>query len=97
MTVFVDPLVNWGWRLRGRLVASCHMFTDSIELEDLHALAERIGLRRQWFQEHRLAPHYDLTPSRRSLAIKAGAIEVDRTRAVIMWRARRDAMSRLVR
>lgn len=89
MTVYVDDLTNWGWKLRGRTVASCHMFTDSVELDELHAMAERIGLKRAWFQEHRLAPHYDLTPSRRADAVAFGAVEVDRARSVEIWRARR--------
>ena len=89
MTVYVDDLTNWGWKLRGRTVASCHMFTDAVELDELHAMAERIGLKRAWFQEHRLAPHYDLTPSRRADAVAFGAVEVDRARSVEIWRARR--------
>lgn len=89
MTVYVDDLANWGWRLRGREVASCHLFTDSLDLEELHALAARIGMKRAWFQDHPRAPHYDLTPSRRADAVAHGAVEADRERAVSIWRARR--------
>jgi len=88
MTVYVDPLHAWGWRLRGRETPSCHMFTDTPELDELHVLAARIGMKRTWFQPHRLAPHYDLTPSRRAAAVAAGAVEVDRRRAVEIWRGR---------
>lgn len=93
MTVYVDPLVNWGWRLRGRVVASCHLFTDALDLQELHDFAARIGMRRAWYQPHRLAPHYDLTPSRRVAAIAAGAVALDRHAAVHVQRARRAAIA----
>lgn len=70
MAIYVDRLENWGWKLRGRVVMSCHMFTDSLDLEELHQFAERIGMQRAWFQPHRVAPHYDLTPSRRTEAVQ---------------------------
>ena len=89
MTVYVDALMNHGWVLHGRSTANCHMFTDG-PLEELHALAESIGLRRAWFQDKRV-PHYDLTPQDRAAAIAAGAVEVDRRRAVEIWRATRAA------
>lgn len=89
MTVYVDQLEEYGWVLRGRKTPSCHLFTDTLALEDLHAVAAAIGMRRAWFQDKRSAPHYDLTPSRRAAAIAVGAVEVDRRRAVEIWRARR--------
>jgi hypothetical protein len=51
------------------------MIADS--LEELHVMADRIGLRRQWFQPVS-SPHYDLSKSRRAEAIRFGAIELDR-------------------
>lgn len=45
-------------------------------LDELHALADAIGLRRAWFQKRARVPHYDLTPSKRELALRAGAIFV---------------------
>jgi hypothetical protein len=96
VTVYVDPLVNNGWRMYGRTVANCHMFTSSIDVAELHALAERIGLKRAWFQAKASTPHYDLTASRRELAIAAGAVPVDRHEAVRLWRERREAIARLL-
>lgn len=93
MAIYLDNLASWGWKLRGREIQSCHMFTDSLNLEDLHRFAEQIGLRRDWFQPHRVAPHYDLTPSRRANAVALGAIEVDRKTASSIWRQRRCAVS----
>lgn len=95
MTIYVDSLESWGWILRGRAIRSCHMFTDAVDLEQLHVFAERIGMRRAWFQEHRIAPHYDLTQSRREAAVLLGAVEVGRRDASNIWRARREAISNL--
>lgn len=88
MAVYVDPLLAHGWVLRGRRTRSCHMFTDAADLAELHAMAERIGMRRSWFQD-KSVKHYDLTPSRRAAAVAAGAVEVDIHRAVAIWRAQR--------
>jgi hypothetical protein len=49
----------------------CHMATDG-ELEELHAFAARLGLRRAWFQRD----HYDLPPHGRAVAVALGAEEV---------------------
>jgi hypothetical protein len=43
----------------------CHMATDS-DLEELHQMAARLGLRRVWFQNTPTHPHYDLTPGKRA-------------------------------
>lgn len=90
--VYVDPLMAHGWKLRGHLVRNCHLFTDG-PIEELHALAAGIGMRRSWFQAKASTPHYDLTPTRRAAAIAAGAIEVDRRCAVELWRNLRAAQS----
>lgn len=50
------------------------MFADS--LEELHEFAEKIGMKKAWFQDKKL-PHYDLTAKRRQLALSLGAVEVD--------------------
>lgn len=77
MSVYVDdlmaciPSANWRWN------ESCHLVADN--LDELHAFAAEIGLRRAWFQQSRKGlPHYDLTPNRRIAAVRAGAIELDR-------------------
>ena len=49
----------------------CHMATDG-EPGELHAFAERLGLRRAWYQRD----HYDLPPHGRAAAVALGAQEV---------------------
>jgi len=82
MALFVDPLMNHGWVLRGRAVANCHLFTGRLALVELPALAEQIGMRRACLPAHASVPHYELTPSRRRDAIALGTLEVDPHQAV---------------
>jgi len=71
VTVYVDEIMRWPTKIRCFRNGSCHLTADT--LEELHALARRIGLRREWFQSKGLVPHYDLTPGRREAALRAGA------------------------
>jgi hypothetical protein len=50
----------------------CHMVSDS-SLVELHGFAQRLGLRREQFQEHGRLPHYDLRPVMREKALSLGA------------------------
>lgn len=59
----------------GRMVM-CHMIADS--LEELHAMAEKIGIPRKWVQTKSRCIHYDICKSKRKLAIKHGAQVCDR-------------------
>jgi len=52
-----------------------HMMTDG-DLSELHEMAAKIGLQRRWFQNKPRHPHYDVRPSKRTLAIENGAIAV---------------------
>lgn len=61
-----------------------HMLADSIE--ELHAMADRVGLKREWFQSHS-TPHYDLCQTKRALAIKFGATVISRREVVKLIRA----------
>lgn len=72
--IFVGILFSCLKNKRWRYNQACHLFCDRPEsLEELHKLAQQIGLRRSWFQSNSVLPHYDLTASKRSKAIKAGA------------------------
>ena len=70
VTVYVDAIFDYGHKGKW-----CHMAADG-DINELHAFATSLGLKRAWFQNHTLHPHYDLTPSKRLQAIKCGAIEV---------------------
>lgn len=97
--IYVDPLMNHGWILKGKPTQNCHMFIDAEgDIEDLHRFAITLGLKTKWFQT-KSYPHYDLTYSRRELAIQRGAIEVDRRRAVEIWREGRasESIQRIMR
>lgn len=97
MTVYVDALFrsrayHGDQAAQAAFVGSrtghqwCHMITDGDD-DELHALAQKIGLKRSWYQ----GDHYDLTPSKRALAIKAGAVEIDVQDLVRILRERRQA------
>lgn len=68
MTIYVDPAV---WPYRGSYY--CHMMTDG-EIEELHEFAQRLGLKRAWFQNKPGHPHYDISSNKRKQAIKMGAV-----------------------
>jgi len=55
-------------------------------LNELHEMADNIGIARKWFQQHASHPHYDICKSKRTLAIKFGAIEVNRRELVRIMR-----------
>ena len=82
MPVYVDKARN-GY---GRMLM-CHMVADTIE--ELHAMADTIGVKRKWFQGDASFPHYDICQSKRALAIKNGATEIGRTELVAMIRKHR--------
>ncbi len=70
MAVYVDDMRA----AYGRMVM-CHMLADTDE--ELHAMADRIGVARRWHQKpgtHQ--SHYDIALSKRALAVAAGAIEI---------------------
>lgn len=88
MTVYVDDFRTPAkvGAIRGRW---SHLIADS--REELHAFADRIGLKRAWFQDpvvnskgprpkpgSRAAEtwHYDVTDSKRALAVELGAVQV---------------------
>jgi hypothetical protein len=71
----------------------CHMLADT--LDELHAMADRIGASRGWFQvSNSGVPHYDIPwgngigtgPARREWAIAAGAVVIDRRQTVVLMR-----------
>jgi hypothetical protein len=53
----------------------CHLFSDNEQ--ELHEFASKLGLRRDWFQNKKSFPHYDIVKSKRQQAIVLGAQEID--------------------
>jgi hypothetical protein len=70
MTVYVDTMEAQF----GRMIM-CHMV--AVNLDELHAMAEKIGVARRHFQDKKRHPHYDICKSKRTLAVRAGAQEID--------------------
>jgi hypothetical protein len=102
MTIYVDNLglkATVFNKVTGKNVTGIwyHMFSDQIDPEELHLFAQRLGLRRSYFQRgtegSRRAPwkdHYDIVASKKHLAFQKGATIVDNERAVEIWREKRD-------
>jgi hypothetical protein len=89
VTVYVDDAFREGdhW---GRWQGGGHLQADT--LDELHAMADRLGLKRSWLQTKPGRPwrdHYDLTAAKRELALALGATP-------ITWRqaARRNIAAR---
>lgn len=70
MTVYIDDM-NFKY---GRMIM-CHMIADSID--ELHIMAGQIGINRKWYQNKPNRPHYDICLSKKALAIKLGAVEIN--------------------
>lgn len=88
MTVYVDQLNRYNGGNRW-----CHMIADTVD--ELHAMAERIHMKREWFQgmpEH--FPHYDLMPRRRHWAINFGAVELGNRDFVRKMQELRDGINK---
>lgn len=76
MTVYVDNMRS----SFGRMIM-VHMLADTAE--ELHAMADKIGVQRKWFQ----GDHYDVCLEKRKLAVAAGAQEVT-SREIVRVRRR---------
>ena len=69
MSVYVDNMKA----PFGRMIM-CHMIADNID--ELHAMADKIGVSRRWFQGKTANAHYDICMSKRALAVEYGAVEL---------------------
>ena len=68
--VYVDALQEYPEKPFGHRKWA-HLWADSEE--ELHAFAQSIGLQRAWFQADKFLNHYDVVPSKWTLAWKQGA------------------------
>ena len=70
-----------------RFTEFCHLLADT--REELHAMADALGVPRRIFQDHPWRWHYDLPGPYRPRAVELGAIEVDMHRVGRLLRTRR--------
>jgi hypothetical protein len=73
MTVYVDDAVHL-WRDQ----RWAHLMADT--LEELHAMAARLGLPRRAFQNKTSGAHYDVPSDLRERVIGLGAVAISRHR-----------------
>jgi hypothetical protein len=69
VTVYVDDMWKSPVGRFGRMRMS-HMIASTED--ELHAMAERLGLRRAWYQDG----HYDVSLEKRRQAVALGAVEI---------------------
>lgn len=82
MTVFVDDV-----RHKFGNMIMCHLWTDG-PVEELLEFVDTIGVQRKWIQGHKTLSfgkhreaswvHFDISISKKALALKAGAILTDK-------------------
>jgi hypothetical protein len=96
MAVYVDETRNWGWLARARGLRYSNWAHLTADTEDeLHEFAEKLGLRRSWFQKKNDRDyrwHYDVVPTVRAKAVKLGAVEIDRRQLICILDVRREAL-----
>ena len=86
MTVYVDDMHQKQMGQFGRMQMS-HMMADTED--ELHEMAARIGMERRWFQDTLSGPRYDLSLSKRALALAGGTVEITmREMAAFAWHRR---------
>lgn len=72
VSVYVDDM-----RAAYMRMVMCHMIADSTD--ELFAMADRIGVARKWVQKPGTArEHFDISLTKRALAIRLGAIPITR-------------------
>ncbi len=83
MAVYVDDMHLTSMGKYGRM-KMCHMVADTVE--ELHAMADKIGMQRKWYQgpPKTINPHYDIGMGKRALAVQAGAIEITMKESVMI-------------
>lgn len=69
MPVYID-----GMNAKYGRMKMCHMIADT--LEELHAMADTIGVQRKWFQNKASFPHYDICLTKRASALRNGALTI---------------------
>jgi len=85
--IYVGPAYNCLMNKNWKWPKAAHLFCGVREdIHKLHLFAAGMGLKRSWFQDHKVMPHYDLTIGRRRAAITAGATAIDQRNEVDVFR-----------
>lgn len=97
MGVYVDEIVDWTELSRQRGLRHTHWAHLTADTrEELLVFARGIGLRLEWRQSWDTPTyHFDVTPGKRSQAIRAGAVPVDFRGMAKIVSARIDAMGEM--
>ena len=89
MACYVDSVRSYpGTKLR--FTEFCHLLADT--REELHAMADQLGIPAQYFQDHPWRWHHDLPAPLRPRAVELGAVEVTMHFVGALLRARRAAL-----
>jgi hypothetical protein len=86
MSIYVDNAMNQFGRMK-----MSHMISDTTD--ELHSMADKIGIQRKWFQNNPDHPHYDISQSKRKLAIQYGAIEITAKELVEIIQGKRNVIN----
>jgi hypothetical protein len=89
MTVYVDTLRSYP-EAGLRFTEFCHLLADT--RDELHEMADELGLQRRFFQDHPWRWHYDVPAHVRADAIRLGAHEVTVHEVGALLRARRSSV-----
>ena len=89
MTVYVDSAQAYP-DAGLRFTHFCHLLADT--REELHAMADALGVPRRIFQDHPYRWHYDLPAHLRARAVELGAREVTMHEVGYLLRARKAAL-----
>ncbi|HJQ43486.1 MAG TPA: DUF4031 domain-containing protein [Jatrophihabitantaceae bacterium] len=90
MACYVDSVRSYpGAGLR--FTEFCHLLADT--RDELHAMADALGIPRRFFQEHPWRWHHDLPAQLRPLAVELGAREVTMHDVGALLRRRRRALT----
>lgn len=86
MTVFIDDMYLYPMGQFGRMKMS-HLIADTDD--ELHAMAQRVGVARKWWQNVTSGSHYDICMSAREKALEYGATPITLKQCAIMNMRRR--------
>jgi hypothetical protein len=77
-----------------RFTEFCHLLADT--REELHAMADALGIPRRFFQEHPWRWHHDLPEHLRRSAVELGAVEITMHEVGALLRSHRQASANAV-